>query len=115
MGIKHRFKLHKVLVQSLCFSPDEMYLGSLGGQDDNRLVIWDVETGKAVCGNAAGSDKVTKIKFYNHDNNKLVSVQNYGVKLWTIDYQNKKVHILYFISLAHINSCQLGKYEKSFH
>ena len=38
----HRLKLHKVLIQSLSFSQDEKYLASLGGQDDNTLVIWDV-------------------------------------------------------------------------
>lgn len=40
----HRLKLHKVLIQSLSFSFDEKYLASLGGQDDNTLVIWDVST-----------------------------------------------------------------------
>jgi cilia- and flagella-associated protein 52 len=34
--------LHKVLIQSLSFSFDEKYLASLGGLDDNTLVIWDV-------------------------------------------------------------------------
>lgn len=38
----HRMKLHKVLIQSLSFSHDEQYLASLGGQDDNSLVIWEV-------------------------------------------------------------------------
>lgn len=38
----HRFKLHKVHIQSLSFSQDEKYLASLGGQDDNNLVIWEV-------------------------------------------------------------------------
>jgi WD40 repeat protein len=37
-----RLKLHKVLIQSLSFSNNEKYLASLGGQDDNTLVIWDV-------------------------------------------------------------------------
>jgi cilia- and flagella-associated protein 52 len=37
-----RLKLHKVLIQSLSFSNDEKYLASLGGQDDNQLVIWEV-------------------------------------------------------------------------
>ena len=40
--MKHRLKLHKVLIQSLSFSHDEKYLASLGGQDDNSIVIWDV-------------------------------------------------------------------------
>jgi len=37
-----RLKLHKVLIQSLSFSCNEKYLASLGGQDDNMMVIWDV-------------------------------------------------------------------------
>ena len=39
-----RRKLHKALIQSLSCSFDEKYLASLGGQDDNTLVIWDVST-----------------------------------------------------------------------
>ena len=42
LEIKHRLKLHKVLIQSLSFSNDEQFLASLGGQDDNQLVIWNV-------------------------------------------------------------------------
>ena len=42
--------LHKVKVQALCFSNDEKYLASLGGQDDNSLVIWDLNTGRPLCG-----------------------------------------------------------------
>ena len=38
----HNLKLHKVLIQSLSFSADEEYLASLGGQDDNQLVVWEV-------------------------------------------------------------------------
>ena len=42
LQIVQRLKLHKVLIQSLSFSNDEKYLASLGGQDDNQLVIWEV-------------------------------------------------------------------------
>jgi len=51
-----RLKLHKVLIQSLSFSHSEMYLASLGGMDDNTLVIWDIVTGKALCGNPVGTN-----------------------------------------------------------
>lgn len=43
----HKLKLHKVMIQSLSFSHNELYLASLGGIDDkNSMIIWDVENGK---------------------------------------------------------------------
>lgn len=38
-----RYQLHQYMVQSLLFSADGKYLISLGAQDDDRLVIWDIE------------------------------------------------------------------------
>jgi hypothetical protein len=47
----HRLKLHKVLIQSLSFSFNEIYLASLGGIDDkNMIIIWDAASGKALYG-----------------------------------------------------------------
>lgn len=43
--LKHRLMLQKVKINALAFSPDESRLASLGGHDDNSLVLWDVETG----------------------------------------------------------------------
>lgn len=43
--------MHKGLIQSLTFSFNEKYLASMGGPDDkNTMIIWDVETGKALYG-----------------------------------------------------------------
>merc|ERR1719235_3095566 len=50
---KYRLSLHKVAVASLSFSHDEVYLASLGGQDDNSLVVWDLSDGRAICGTPA--------------------------------------------------------------
>jgi WD40 repeat protein len=33
-------------VQDLAFSPNEKYLATLGGRDDNKLVLWDVEAAR---------------------------------------------------------------------
>lgn len=50
-AMMHRLKLHKVLIQSLSFSCNELYLASLGGQDDkNMMIVWDIESGKALYG-----------------------------------------------------------------
>ena len=35
-----RLTLHKVKVQALAFSPNDKFLATLGGQDDNRSVSW---------------------------------------------------------------------------
>lgn len=71
--ILHRMSLHKVKVQALSFSCDDMYLASLGGQDDNNLVVWDVTTGKAVCGSPTSRENTLTVKFCSILNNKLVT------------------------------------------
>lgn len=92
MSMLHRLKLlHKVFIQSLSFSFNEMYLASVGGQDDNNLVIWDVETGNALCGNPTGTNAVNRIKFYNNSDDKIVSIHDNQVMIWTADFQKKKI------------------------
>lgn len=43
-----RLSLHKVKVEGLAFSPNDLYLVSLGGQDDSSVIVWDVKSGDAV-------------------------------------------------------------------
>lgn len=38
----HRLELHKGKIQDVAFSHDEKYIATLGGADDNKLVIWNV-------------------------------------------------------------------------
>jgi len=94
LSLLHRLKLHKVLVQSLSFSHNELYLASLGGEDDKRLVIWEVATGKGLCGNSAGTDVSHQVRFYNNSDDQLVTVRNMAASIWKVDYVNKKVRIL---------------------
>jgi len=87
----HRLTLHKVAVQSLSFSFDETYLASLGGQDDNSLVIWDVKGGNPICGTPAAMDTAQTVKFFNHSNTKIITAGNYHVRVWEFDLPNKKI------------------------
>lgn len=87
----HRLSLHKVAVASLSFSFNEMYLATLGGQDDNSLVVWDVESGTAICGTPAATDTAHCVKFFNGTDDKLVTGGNYHVNVWQFDLQNKKL------------------------
>ena len=54
----NRLRLHKVMVQALDFSYNGKYLASIGGSDDNNLVIWNVANGKAICGSPAAHERV---------------------------------------------------------
>jgi len=91
MTLVHRFSIHKLCIQSLSFSFNDKYLVSLGGVEDNYLIVWDVQTGKALCGNTAGTDKVNQVKFFNNSDDQLVTCQNYGIRIWKVDYQLKKL------------------------
>jgi len=87
----HRLTLHKVAVASLSFSFDEIYLASLGGQDDNSLVIWDVTSGSPICGTPAATDTAQTVKFFNGSNTQLITGGNYHIRVWEFDLATKKV------------------------
>ena len=36
-------------------------------------VLWNVESGEAICGSPTGADFTLALKFYQHDSTKLVS------------------------------------------
>mmetsp|Transcript_41551 Transcript_41551/g.88542 ORF Transcript_41551/g.88542 Transcript_41551/m.88542 type:complete len:621 (-) Transcript_41551:103-1965(-) len=87
----HRLCLHKVAVTSLCFSKDATYLATLGGQDDNSLVVWEVEHGRAVCGTPAATDTAHCVRFFNNSEFYMVTGGNYHVIVWHFDLANKKL------------------------
>jgi cilia- and flagella-associated protein 52 len=88
----YRLKQHLSRVQDLSFSCDNEYLASLGGQDDNSIVVWTVETGIAVCGSPAGADSGLSIKWLNQRNDRLVSGGNFHLRVWQIDFNLPKLH-----------------------
>ena len=63
--------------------------------EDNYLIVWDVVSGTALCGNTAGTDFVHQVKFFNTVDDKIVTCQNYGIRIWTIDFIQKKVKIFF--------------------
>jgi len=87
----HRLSLHKVKVQALSFSCDDRYLASLGGVDDNSLVVWDVQEGEPVCGSPTDNDHTTAVKFFNTTSYKLVTGGNYNLNVWDFDHHNRKI------------------------
>ena len=91
LSLIHRFSIHKVIIQSLDFSFNDKYLVSIGGRDDNNLIVWDVQTGKALSGATAGTAFVRQVKFFNQHDSMFVTCQDYGIRIWTVDYEIKKM------------------------
>jgi len=87
----HRLSLHKVKIQALDFSYDERYLASLGGQDDNSLVLWDVQSGSAICGSPCRSNFALCVKFFNNRNDCLFTAGTYNLNKWEYDRANNKL------------------------
>jgi hypothetical protein len=55
------------------------------------LVVWDLGTGKAVCGKSVGHEPANAVKFYNHSSNKLLTVGNNSCRLWNPEYGAKRL------------------------
>jgi len=89
--VLHRLKLHKGKVQSVAFSPSSTYLATLGGEDDNKVVIWDLTTGDAVCGATATNEAANCVRYYNNSDDFLVTAGKYNLRSWSFDLENRKI------------------------
>lgn len=101
--IVHKLILHKGKIQDLAFSPQEKYLVTLGGRDDNKLVIWDVATGEAICGQPAAGETTLCCRFFNNRDDMLVTGGYYNLRVWAFDLQNRKIRP---------SDCGLGQYKR---
>ncbi|KAJ3019711.1 Cilia- and flagella-associated protein 52 [Thoreauomyces humboldtii] len=90
----HRFSLHKVKVQALAFSPQSLYLASLGGEDDNSIIVWDLEKGAAICGSPASKDSsgaTLCLAYLNHDDHQFVTGGDGTLRVWELNVAQRKV------------------------
>lgn len=92
----HLLKQHEGKVQSVAFSNDGKYLSTLGGEDDNNLVVWDIASGKPVCGHpaAADSEPAIALKWFHNRNDRFVTVGHYHVKVWQVDTSQPRLHAI---------------------
>ncbi|KAH9586177.1 WD40 repeat [Trypanosoma melophagium] len=89
--IIHRMLLHKVKVQALAFSSNEQYLVSIGGIDDKAVVVWDVSTGRPLCGAPAHHTESKAVAFFNNSNEKLITAGVGSLRVWTVDLADRKM------------------------
>ncbi|XP_014340142.1 cilia- and flagella-associated protein 52 isoform X1 [Latimeria chalumnae] len=101
-----RLSLHKAKVQSVAFSPNGLYLATLGGQDDGSLVIWNVAKKEAICGSpasAVSSGNALTVKFSNHSDEIFITAGNTTIRVWELDLPNRKIRS---------SECQTGQLKR---
>jgi len=89
--IVHRLVYHKVSINSLSFSHDGGYLATLGGPDDNMLVVWDLSLGRPLCTAPVGPDVAYVAQFFNLSNRHLMTGGNCYLRMWYIDVESKRL------------------------
>jgi len=91
-----KFSIHKGKVQSLAFSCDDKYLITLGGQDDNTIVVWDIEKAKAICGVPASKDSdgiALRVAPYNQCETCFASCGISTLRVWEFDTERRKAQM----------------------
>jgi len=91
-----KFSIHKGKVQSLAFSCNDKYLITLGGQDDNTIVVWDIEKGKAICGVPASKDSdgiALDVCSYSKTENCFATCGNNTLRVWEFDVEKRKAQM----------------------
>lgn len=89
-----RYDVHKLVVQSLCFSATERFVVSLGGPDCGNIVVWDVEKKVAICGAVASREttgKAEMIHSFSEHGSLFVTGGDQTLRVWEIDYENRKM------------------------
>lgn len=101
----YTLELHKVKVQAVAFSPSGEFLTTLGGQDDNNVVVWDMKTGDAICGSPSAPDTSLCLEWYNNSDAIFVTCGHGGIRIWEFDRPGRKIHP---------TDCMLGQYKRTF-
>ena len=55
------------------------------------LVVWDVNSGKVVCGKNIGHEKGNQVKFLNNYDTKMIIISDMRMRIWEADYNLKKL------------------------
>ncbi|XP_003466261.1 cilia- and flagella-associated protein 52 isoform X1 [Cavia porcellus] len=89
-----RLSLHKGKIEALAFSPNDLYLVSLGGPDDGSVVVWNIAKRDAICGSPAAGLNVgnaTSLVFSRCRDEIFVTAGNGTIRVWELDLPNRKI------------------------
>lgn len=86
---------HVGMIQDLAFSQYDDYLATLGGIDDNAVVVWDLKSNnepEPLCGSPADNDTAYCVSWLNGRNDRFVTAGAFHVKVWQVDFRLPKIH-----------------------
>nr|KAF6455336.1 cilia and flagella associated protein 52 [Rousettus aegyptiacus] len=89
-----RLSLHKGKIEDVAFSPNDLYLVSLGGPDDGSVVVWSIAKREAICGSPAAGLNVgnaTTVIFSGCRDEMFVTAGNGTIRVWELDLPNRKI------------------------
>lgn len=90
----HRLRQHKGSVQAVGINADDSLLATLGGRDDNALVVWDLKHGTAICGQPAAADTALDLAWLTSNTDRLVTVGSRHLRVWQVDVSLPKLHAM---------------------
>jgi cilia- and flagella-associated protein 52 len=88
------WEMHNESTVALSFSKSDLYLASLGGPDDNHVVVWDLKVRTALGGALAAreADGTAKtVQFSNTSDHDFFTGGENTLRLWHIDYEVKRL------------------------
>ncbi|KAK1740178.1 WD40 repeat domain-containing protein [Skeletonema marinoi] len=88
----HVLSQHHKRVEAVDFSCDSQFLTSLGGQDDNDIVVWNVKSGAAICGAQASTEFAHCVRWLNNRNDRFVTCGVNHARVWQVDVAMPKLH-----------------------
>ena len=93
-------------VQALAFSPSGKYLASLGGEDDNSVIVWDLDKYAAICGSPASTDSsgvTLSLAYLNNNDHTFVTGGFATLRVWELNIVQRKIRA---------TDCQTGQIKR---
>ena len=88
----HYLHQHKGKIQAVDLNCQCTHLITLGGQDDNDIVLWNVETGEKICGSPASNDSANCVRWLNCRNDRFVTCGVFHLRVWQVCYDTPRLH-----------------------
>lgn len=103
----HRLHQHKGSVRAVDINSTDELLATLGGRDDNALVVWNLASGEAICGQPAAAENALALRWLRENPNRLITCGCRHLRVWQVDVSLPKLHAMDAIlgSLKRVMRC----------